>query len=301
MSNLSYKMAKAGAGINLRNLIILKLGVLGFAALVYFGHIQLGDRPSFAAEGTKAAEAKPADAKTADTTAADGKNAEGANAVAKTDLAKPAAAAAAAAAKVEAEEEATTSRKSFLDDLLTLPSFDSTTSKKEELGKFLDLAEQKQRQVQERVAILERREKYLKELEELVEGKVRSLENERLMFQQSLQREKDVSDERLAGLVEYYKKMEAKKAAPVFEKLDQDLVVKLFNKFPQKQVTQILMGMSVENAAKLTEYYGRVRSGKEYEMLKEMNQFLVEKFQQCKGLPAEPAKQAAAVTAPGKG
>jgi len=289
LSNLSYKMAKAGAGVNLRNLIILKLSVLGFAALVYFGQIRLGDKSIFAAENAKpAAEAKPAEAEPAKPTE---------SAAAKKDGSNPAAAETAKAAE---EEVGTTSRKSFLDDLLTLPAFDSSTSKKEELGKFLDLAEQKQRQVQERVAILERREKYLRELEELVEGKVRSLENERLMFQQSLQREKDVSDERLAALVEYYKKMEPKKAAPVFEKLDQDLVVKLFNKFPQKQVTQILTGMSVEKAATLTEYYGRVRSGKEYEMLKEMNQFLVEKFQQCKGMPAEPAKQAAAAT-PGKG
>jgi flagellar motility protein MotE (MotC chaperone) len=66
------------------------------------------------------------------------------------------------------------------------------------------------------VSVLEKRESYLKELEDAIEAKVRALEDEKVLFQQSLQREKEVSEERLTNLVEYYKKMDAKKAAGYF-------------------------------------------------------------------------------------
>jgi flagellar motility protein MotE (MotC chaperone) len=262
--------------VNLRSLILMKLAIIGGVVLSLTGQLQFGDRPSEAAE--TAAPGKPVDksaSNPSDRTGSPSNQRDGAS-----NTSAPSAAPTTADAS-----DGNTKRRSFLDGLLNLPSFDRSTAQREELSRFLDLAEQKQRQIQERISVLEKRESHLKELEIAVEDKIRSLENEKVLFQQSLQREKELSEDRLNNLVEYYKKMEAKKAAPVLEKLDKDLVVKLFNQIPQKQVTAFLSAMSPERSVEITEYYGRVRSGREYEMLKEMNQFLLEKFDECKGMP----------------
>jgi hypothetical protein len=81
--------------------------------------------------------------------------------------------------------------------------------------------------------------------------------------------------------------MEPKKAAPVIEKLDKDLVVELFRQLPQKQVTSILENMSADKSVAISEYYGRVRSAREYDILKEMNQSLRKEFDDCKGMPKD--------------
>jgi flagellar motility protein MotE (MotC chaperone) len=247
-----------GNTVGLRKILLIKLTLLIFALLVVTKQLKVGDMPLFA-EDTPAAEGAVSEQGSAkdDLIADNGDKAEG-------EL-----------------------RKSYLDGLLELPTVDRTNTKKREIGRFLDLAEQKERQVRGRLAILKKRENYLKELEKTIEQKVRDLESERVLFQQSIQQEKKLSGTRLESLVNYYKKMDAKKAAPVFEKMDKDLVVSLFLKFPEKQVRSILMTMNTEKSVEISEYFGRIRSGSEYEMLKEMNGFLVEKFEKCKGLPEQ--------------
>ena len=91
---------------------------------------------------------------------------------------------------------------------------------------------------------------------------------------------------RLDKLVTMYAKMEPKKAAPIMEKLDKDLVVDLFKALPQKQITAILEAMNPEKSVQISEYYGRVRSTREYDVLKEMNKSLLAEFDKCKSLPA---------------
>lgn len=176
-------------------------------------------------------------------------------------------------------------RKGFLDDLLNLPKIDSENLKKDEVGRYLTLIERKQSQVENRISVLKSREDHLKNLEASVDGKLKKLEEELDYFQQTVQKEKDIQKERLDKLVEFYQKMEIKKAAPVFEKLDRDLVVALFNRIPQKQTTQILQLMNPDKSVELSEYYGRIQSAKEYEMLKEINFTLRKEFQDCKGMP----------------
>jgi flagellar motility protein MotE (MotC chaperone) len=277
--------------LNIRTLLITKFAILFVALLGISGQLQFGDRSMQAEDAAKTApqpEKPVSSAPATKSNPAEGKPAAESKTASAADTGTNTKANTVADNKAEVVEEDATApkRKSFLDGLLNLPPIDRSTSQREELSRFLDLAEQKQRQIQERISVMEKREAYLRELETAIEDKVRALENEKVLFQQSLQREKELADDRMVNLVEYYKKMEPKKAAPVIEKLDKDMVVKLFNKLPQKQVTQILAGMSAEKSVEITEYYGRVRSGKEYEMLKEMNQFLVDKFQDCKGMPA---------------
>ncbi len=218
----------------------------------------VGDEPSFAGEESKAA---PETAK--------GETAE-----------KP-------AEKAEGTAETGKARKSFLSNLLELPTLEPDAIKKEELGKYLEIAERKKRQIEERVDLLKRREEQLKGLEGSIDEKLRRLDDERRFFAQTLQQEKELKGDRLDKLITMYAKMEPKKAAPVFEKLDKDLVVELFKAMPQKQVTLILEGMSPEKSVTISEYYGRVRSAREYDLLKEMNTSLRKEFDECKGMPGE--------------
>lgn len=186
----------------------------------------------------------------------------------------------------QAEEKvAPKTRKSFLANLLELPTLDPSSVQKEELGKYLEIAERKQRQIEERIELLKHREEQLKGLETSIDEKLKVLDEERRYFSQTIQQEKDLKGERLEKLVSMYAKMEPKKAAPVLEKLDKDLVVELFKQIPQKQITAVLEAMTPEKSVEISEYYGRVRSTREYDMLKEMNSSLRKEFDDCKGLP----------------
>ena len=177
-------------------------------------------------------------------------------------------------------------RKSFLSDLLNLPEINDIEMKSDTIGKYLTLAERKKQQVDQRLALLKTREDQLKKIEATIDSKLNKLEEERLFFIQSVQKEKEVKKERLERLVKFYSKMEPKKAGPVFEQLNKDLTVAMFQKMQQKRITKILESMSPERSVKITEYYGRIKSGKEYELLKEMNVSLRKTFDECKGMPA---------------
>lgn len=191
----------------------------------------------------------------------------------------------AAAVDPEESEAVAKKRRGFLDDLLNLPKISTEGMDKDEVGRYFTMLERKQSQIENRIHILSTREEQLKNLEKSVDEKIKKLEDEMIFFQQTIQKEKQLQGERLDKLVEFYQKMEAKKAAAVFEKLDKDLVVSLFNRFPQKQTTQILALMNPDRSVELSEYYGRIKSAKEYELLKEINVALRGQFEECKGLP----------------
>ena len=182
-------------------------------------------------------------------------------------------------------EEVVVKRKSYLDDLLNLPKVDTTNLKKDEISRYLNALTKKQKQVEGRIKLLSKRENHLVKLENSIDKKLEKLQEELDFFQTTVQKEKEINQERLQKLVEFYKKMTPKKAAPVFEKMDKDLVVSLFNKIPKKQTMNILSLMNPDKSVEISEYYGRIRSGKEYEMLKQVNVALKKEFEECKGLP----------------
>lgn len=183
------------------------------------------------------------------------------------------------------QKTASPERKSFLDDLLELPDLDTDKLKKEDVARYLSMADRKKRQIDERISMLGKRERQLKSLEKSIDEKLKRLDDERKFFSQSLQQEKELQEQRLEKLVQLYDKMEPKKAAPVFEKMDEDLAVAMFKRLRQKQVTLILETMTPEKSVKLSEYFGRIRSGKEYDLLKEMNSSLRQEFADCRGMP----------------
>ena len=171
---------------------------------------------------------------------------------------------------------------SMIGELFDLPKPNPDKVKKREIGKYLKLIERKNRQVEDKLDILRQQMEKLKNLEDSIDDKLTRLEEEVAYFQQTQQKEKQIKAERLDKLVEFYQKMEPKKAAPVFEQLDRDLVVALFNRIPQKQTTNILSLMIPERSVQLSEYYGRLRSANEYELLKEINTSLKKEFADCK-------------------
>jgi flagellar motility protein MotE (MotC chaperone) len=246
--------------INRRFLMVLvaaKIGVLATLLLLLTDVIQIGERMLWAEEAPAADKAKAGETSTAAAPGGD-----------------PA-------------------RKSFLDGLLELPALNKDAPKKEEIARYLTLAERKRAQIEERMAQLGDREKMLIEIEKSIQEKLGRLDEERKFFAQTIQQEKEFKDKRQELIIEMYKKMEPKKAAPLMETMDKDLVVYLFNKMPNKQVTKILETMKPEKSVEITEYFGRVRSGREYDTLREMNKSLSKEFDICKGLPAEPAATAA--------
>lgn len=107
-------------------------------------------------------------------------------------------------------------RKGFLDDLLELPDLDTAKLKKEDVARYLSMADRKKRQIDERISMLGKRERQLKQLEKSIDEKLKRLDDERKFFTQSIQQEKDLQGQRLDKLVLLYDKMEPKKAAPVF-------------------------------------------------------------------------------------
>jgi flagellar motility protein MotE (MotC chaperone) len=259
-------LKKSSSG--LRALIVAKLALLAVYFVAMDHGFMIGDK-------TAAAKDEPV-AKGEDKAQSSGKN-----------EAKDEKKTAGASGTLEDEGDTAKPRKSFLSNLFELPKLDTESMRKEELGRYLEIAERKERQLKERLDVLKRREDQLKSLEQSIEDKLRKLDEERKYFAQTIQQEKDMKNERVTQLIGMYAKMEPKKAAPVFEKLDKDLVVELFKKLPQKQVTAILEAMSADKSVQISEYYGRVRSAREYDILKEMNQSLRKEFDDCKGMPAK--------------
>ncbi|MBM4253356.1 MAG: hypothetical protein FJ146_15410 [Deltaproteobacteria bacterium] len=264
---MSFNQSKQPVNQIWKAIIAAKIVILMVLFAVSGGEVRFGDLPLFAkgdAEEKKGEKTASAEA------SADAKG------EAKDDV------------KTEAKsdtKDGAKPRQSFLSNLLELPELNPDSIKKEELGKYLDIAERKKRQIEDRLSNLARREEQLKGLEKSIDEKLKKLDEERRYFAETIQKEKDLKGERLDKLITLYAKMEPKKAAPVIEKLDKDLVVELFKQLPQKQVTAILEVMPADKSVSLSEYYGRVRSMREYDVLKEMNQSLRKEFDECKGMP----------------
>jgi len=232
----------------IQSLLIFKITVLGILTLFFYGPFNLSESPVVAQKNNESIHEQK-------------KN----------------------QANVDKNEKA---RKSFISDLLELPPLNTQEATKADIGKYIDIATRKDRQLTERLDLLRKREEQLRNLEKSIEEKIVTLDEERRFFAQSLQQEKNLKNERTNELVLLYAKMEPKKAAPIFEKLDRDLVVELFKQLPQKQVTAVLEAMTPERSVTLSEYYGRVRSAREYDLLKEMNQSLLKEFDDCRGMPS---------------
>lgn len=93
---------------------------------------------------------------------------------------------------------------------------------------------------------------------------------EKQLLDETLQKEKTVKQERIEQALAFIEKMEPRKAAPLLESMDRDLVIELFKRLKPKTVTKFLESMSPRKATEHMEYYTRIRSGREYELLRDL-------------------------------
>ncbi len=150
-----------------RIIVIIKMVAVVIAFLVYSKSIYFGDVISSAADNLKN-EAAPLEQTNDDKSSVEQKS-EATNSQEKD------------AAKQDSK------RRSFLDDLLDLPKIDPSTAKKDEVGRYLALAEQKQRQIEDRTRLIQEKEANLVRLEKSIEQKLAALQEERKFFAQTIQ------------------------------------------------------------------------------------------------------------------
>jgi flagellar motility protein MotE (MotC chaperone) len=169
----------------------------------------------------------------------------------------------------------------MLRDLLDMPELDTRNAEMSTLQKYIEIANLREQKIKERLMLLAKKVENFESLKKDLQEAIKKIDEEKLFFSQSLQKEKEIKEERLNQLILLYEKMEPKKAAPVFEEMDRDLAIALFKKIKDKQVTKIFENMNPQKVNELTEYFGRIRSGSEYQLLQELNQSLRESFAKC--------------------
>lgn len=102
------------------------------------------------------------------------------------------------------------------------------------------------------------------------EQRIKIIREEAQLLDETLQKEKEVQKERVEEALVFIEKMEPRKAAPVLESMDRDLVVQLFKKLKPKTVTKFLEAMRPAKATEYMEYYTKIRSGREFELLRDL-------------------------------
>ncbi|WP_397599457.1 MotE family protein [Silvanigrella sp.] len=103
-----------------------------------------------------------------------------------------------------------------------------------------------------------------------VDSRLKKIEEEKRLLDETLQKEKKLKEDRVKEAVEFVSKMEPRKVAPVMDTMDRDLVIALLSRLPARQVTKLLENSSPAKATQFLEYYTRIRSGREFEMLREL-------------------------------
>jgi flagellar motility protein MotE (MotC chaperone) len=103
-----------------------------------------------------------------------------------------------------------------------------------------------------------------------VDVRLKEVKEQKGLLEDSLLKEKVVKEERLKEALVFVEKMEPRKSAPLIEAMDRDLVIALFKKLPPKVVTRILENVSPRKATELMEFYTRIRSGREFALLREL-------------------------------
>ena len=191
---------------------------------------------------------------------------------------------------VKSEQSRKDEREGFFHGLLELPNFNSDKAKREDAARYIKIVERLQGQVRDRLELLKSKYGQLKDLEDQIDLKLKKIDEEMAFFQTTIQKEKEIQKDRLDNLIDFYVKMEPKKAAPIFEQMDKDLRVALFQKMKKKQVTAILENMAPEKSVEASEYYGRIFSGREYDLTKALNlnnSLKAEFDRKCKTVDAE--------------
>ena len=127
-----------------------------------------------------------------------------------------------------------------------------------------------QKDVEFKINKLELMKKAYDDSKQEIGQKLKDIEEQKKLLDESLQKEKKLKDDRLDEAVEFISKMEPRKAAPIFETMDRDLVLLILKKLPKRTATKLFENMSPAKSTQYLEYYTRIRSGREFEMLKDL-------------------------------
>ena len=88
------------------------------------------------------------------------------------------------------DDEESGRSKSLLDDLLYLPKPDKERIRREEMGRYFELIERKQGQINNKIKEVKRRQQQLEELEQSINQKLKRLDDEKKFLLTTLQEEK---------------------------------------------------------------------------------------------------------------
>ena len=155
----------------------------------------------------------------------------------------------------------------FSQTLAPLPAGNIPTSEAIRIREELELI---QKDTEQKIVRLEEAKKAYDESKESVTVELKKVEEEKRLLEETLQKEKTIKEERLKQTVEFVSKMDPKKIAFLLETMDRDLVLALLTKLPSRQVTKVLENLQPPKATQFLEYYTHIRSGREFEMLKDL-------------------------------
>jgi flagellar motility protein MotE (MotC chaperone) len=148
-----------------------------------------------------------------------------------------------------------------------MPKGNITTSEALRLREELELI---RKDTEQKIVRLEAAKKAYDASKESIAVELKKVEEEKRLLDETLQKEKNLKGERLKETVDFISKMEPKKSALLFESMDRDLVLALLNKLAPRLVTKILENLSPAKATQYLEYYTHIRSGREFDMLKDL-------------------------------
>ena len=169
-----------------------------------------------------------------------------------------------------------------LSSIVNLPKLDTTKMSREEAERYIVLIDKKKQELSDMEKSLTERKTILEDMQKNIDERLKKIENEKAVFTDLVDKQIELSEERKKELVDFYKKMPAKKAAPIFSSMNPDLVVALFKVLPQKQVSSILAEMSPQKSKELSEYYGRVGLLDEYSAMNDLKDAIKKEFRECK-------------------
>ncbi len=155
----------------------------------------------------------------------------------------------------------------FAVDLPKIPQGDIKTS---EAMRIRDELEFIKKDVEQKIFRLEEAKKAYDNSRSDIEAELKKVAEEKRLLDETLQKEKNIKEERVKETVGFVAKMDPKKVAFVLEGMDRDLVLVLLTKLPPRQVTKILENIAPAKATQFLEYFTHIRSGREFEMLKDL-------------------------------
>lgn len=155
----------------------------------------------------------------------------------------------------------------FAQNLPNIPKGDLSTSEAMRIRDELELMKQ---DIEQKLVRLEEAKKSYDSVRLDIDTRLKKVEEEKRLLDETLQKEKKLKEDRVKAAVEFVSKMEPRKVAPVMDTMDRDLVIVLLSRLPPRQVTKLLENSTPAKATQFLEYYTRIRSGREFEMLREL-------------------------------